>query len=203
MKVAQIRHRGDWQPAPKAMRNLMDQLHKVAGLDVVLKTEDMPVDNPGIVDFKFIYMQGRGEFRFDEEELGKLRFNLQNGGLLFADACCGKEAFDKSFRAFAKQLFPKENLTQVPASDVLFSKDLNGTALTEANIQYRRETGGPMVHAAPVLEGIKINDRWAILYSKYDIGCALERHQSMDCRGYLPDSAFKIAGAAVLYSLRP
>ena len=68
VKVAQIRHRGDWQPAPKAMRNLMDHLHKVAGLDVVLKTEDIPVDNPGIVDFKFLYMHGRGEFRFDEED---------------------------------------------------------------------------------------------------------------------------------------
>ena len=203
LKVAQIRHRGDWHPAPKAMRNLLGHLHKVAGLDVALKTEDLPVDNPGIVDFKFLYMQGRGQFHFDEEELGKLRFNLQNGGLLFADACCGKEAFDKAFRALAKQLFPKETLVTVPASDLLYGKELNGTALTDANIKLRRDIGGAMVNAAPYLEGIKINDRWAILYSKYDIGCALERHQSMDCRGYQPDSAFKIAGAAVLYSLRP
>jgi hypothetical protein len=60
-----------------------------------------------------------------------------------------------------------------------------------------------MSNKAPFLEGIKINDRWVVLYSKYDIGCALERHQSVDCLGYNPDSAFKIAGAAFLYSLRP
>ncbi len=60
-----------------------------------------------------------------------------------------------------------------------------------------------MRKAAPFVEGVKVNGRWAILYSKYDIGCALERHQSVDCRGYQPDSAFKIAGAALLYSLRP
>jgi hypothetical protein len=42
-----------------------------------------------------------------------------------------------------------------------------------------------------------------LLYSKYDIGCALERHQALDCPGYHPDSAFRIAGAAVLYALRP
>jgi hypothetical protein len=203
MKVAQIRHRGDWQPAPKAMRNLMDKMSKVAGLDVVLKTEELPVDNPSIVDFKFLYMHGRRDFHFSDEELKYLRFNLENGGLLFADACCGKEAFDKAFRAFAKQLFPKEKLVQVPPDDVLFKKELSGEDLTAANIQSRREVGGPMRQALPYLEGIKLNGRWVLLYSKYDIGCALERHQSVDCLGYDPASAFKIAGAAVLYSMRP
>jgi hypothetical protein len=203
LKVAQIQHRGDWQAAPKAMRNLMDKMRKVAGLDVVLKTEEMQIDAPSIVDFKFVYMHGRRDFQIGDDQLAKLRFNLENGGLLFADACCGKEAFDKAFRAFAKQLFPKEKLVPVPPDDVLFSKDLNGVALTEANVECRKEIGGPMRKTPPYLEGIKVQDRWVLLYSKYDIGCALERHQSVDCLGYHPDSAFKIAGAAVLYALRP
>ncbi len=202
LKVAQIRHRGDWQPAPKAMRNLLDKLHKTAGLDVVLKTEEITVDNQRIVDFKFMYMQGRRDFKFDDEELKHLRFNLENGGLLFADACCGKEAFDKAFRAFVKQLLPKENLIRVPLDDELFSKDLNGTVLTADNIECR-DGSGAMRKMAPFLEGIKFNGRWVVLYSKYDIGCALERHQSVDCLGYHPDSAVKIAGAALLYTLRP
>ncbi len=46
----------------------------------------------------------------------------------------------------------------------------------------------------PSLEGVKIRDRWVILYSKYDIGCALERHQSLDCLGYHPESAFGLPG---------
>jgi hypothetical protein len=60
-----------------------------------------------------------------------------------------------------------------------------------------------MRRTVPFLEGIKINDRWVLLHSKYDIGCALERHQSVDCLGYNPESAFKIAGAAVLYAVQP
>jgi hypothetical protein len=204
LKVAQIHYRGDdWQPAPRAMRNLMDRLHKVAGLDVVLKTEKVSVDGRAVVDFKFLYMHGRRDFQFDNDELGPLRFNLENGGLLFADACCGKEAFDKAFRVFVKQLFPKEKLVQVPSRDVLFSADLNGAALTEANIECRREPGGPMRKSVPFVEGIRINGRWVVLYSKYDIGCALERHQSAECLGYQTESAFKIAGAAVLYALEP
>src|SRR5205085_3324294 len=41
LKVAQLRHEGDWQPAPNAMRNLMDHLRKTAGLDVLLETKPL------------------------------------------------------------------------------------------------------------------------------------------------------------------
>ena len=54
----------------------------------------------------------------------------------------------------------------------------------------------------PHLEGIKINGRWAVIYSKYDIGCALEKHKSTDCLGHDPDSALRLGTAAVLYALK-
>src|SRR5262249_32971919 len=41
LKVAQLRHEGDWKPAPKAMRNLMAEARKL-GLDVVLATDPVP-----------------------------------------------------------------------------------------------------------------------------------------------------------------
>ncbi|MCS7047425.1 MAG: hypothetical protein NZO58_13795, partial [Gemmataceae bacterium] len=78
-----------------------------------------------------------------------------------------------------------------------------GEALTDSTIECRTEAGGPMRRMAPFLEGVKHDGRWIVLYSKYDIGCALERHQASDCRGYSPASAQKIARAALLYSLRP
>ena len=65
----------------------------------------------------------------------------------------------------------------------------------------RRENGGPMRNIVPYLEGVKINDRWVLLYSKYDIGCALEKHQSTDCLGHDHASALLLAKAAVLYAL--
>jgi hypothetical protein len=41
-----------------------------------------------------------------------------------------------------------------------------------------------------------------VIYSKYDIGCALEKHQSTDCLGHDYDSAVVLARAAVLYALK-
>ncbi len=92
----------------------------------------------------------------------------------------------------------------MPLNDVLFSKELNGEAITDANIRCRTERTGPPQATAPWLEGIKGEDgRWVVLYSKYDIGCALEGHQSLGCLGYDPPSALRLARAAVLYNLRP
>ena len=139
----------------------------------------------------------------DPDRLADLRFNLKTGGLLFADACCGREQFDKSFRVFMEQLFPDRKLEEVPLDDILFSKELNGIALTGDSIKCRTTAGKEPTRMAPALEGIKINNRWVVLYSKYDIGCALERHQSSECLGYDTGSAFKLAGAAALYLLRP
>ena len=144
LKVGQIKYSGDWQPAPRAMHNLMSYMHKNLGLDVALKTEelDLKPDSKAVIDYKFVYMHGRTEFNFDPAQLKNLRFNLENGGLLFADACCGKLAFDKSFRKFAAELFPSRKLEPVPLDDVLFSKELNGVKLDESLIKCRRKAAG-------------------------------------------------------------
>ena len=212
LKVAQLQHEGDWQPAKQAMPRLMGYLRDKAGIDVALKTETMPPHVKSVIDFKFVYMHGRKDFtrehNYTEKELEYLRFNLENGGLLFADACCGKKPFDDAFRKFVTKLLPKHKLEPINAQEELkegelFSKDLTGKALTEKDLRCRTESGAEFRPMAPALEGIKIHGRWAVLYSRYDIGCALERHSSSDCLGYEPESAQRIAAAAVLYTLRP
>ena len=53
-----------------------------------------------------------------------------------------------------------------------------------------------------MLEGIKVDGRWAVIYSRYDIGCALEKNKSSACKGYDPESAMRLATAALLYALK-
>jgi hypothetical protein len=200
LKVAQIRHTGDWQPAPNAMRNLMVHLRKEVHLEVALQTDPiLPADNE-LFRYKFLYMHGRSEFRFTPEELPLLRANLEAGATLFADACCGSAKFDASFRDFVKQLFPDQKLEEIPLVDDLYSAEINGKAIETVR---RREKGGAEFQpATPLLYGVKINGRWAVIYSPYDIGCALEKHQSSDCRGHDHASALQLASAALLYTLK-
>ena len=205
-QVGQIRHSSKWKPAPNAMRNLLEHVRKETGIDVMPQPTAIRLDEPTTTSAtKFLYMHGREDFRIKPDQLEPLRFTLEYGGLLFADACCGKEAFDKAFRKFAKDLYPQHELVRLGADDLLFSTALNGKgkALTMANIKCRTKALSPMVAMAPYLEGIKHEGRWVVLYSKYDIGCALERQTSSDCVGYDTESALRIATAAVLYNVRP
>jgi hypothetical protein len=207
-EVGQVKFKGEWKPAPKAMTKVMESVRGHANVDVLLKPQPVEIDDEDIVDHKFLYLHGRlkpGQELFPGvEELKRLRFNLENGGLLLADACCGNKEFDQAFRAFVMKLFPKHKLDQVPLNDVLFTNELNGEALTEANIKCRQDAKSPPASMPPWLEGIRGEDgRWMVLYSKYDIGCALEGHQSLGCLGYDPASALKLARAAVLYNLKP
>ena len=54
---------------------------------------------------------------------------------------------------------------------------------------------------SPYLEGIRLEDRYAVIFSKYDLSCALESHEAVRCEGYTRDDAARIAINVVLYSL--
>ncbi len=206
LKVAQLRHEGDWQPAPKAMRNLMLYLRDKPRLDVAVQTEAIAPSNPDLADFKFLYLHGRSSFTFTDEELTNLRADLSTGGFLLADACCGKKPFDASFREFANRLFPSKKLEAIPLSDELYGRELNGAEIRLVHCRREKEDGsGPETEyrdVPPLLEGIKHNNRWVVVYSRYDLGCALEKHPSSDCLGHDHDSAIRLASAAVYYALK-
>jgi hypothetical protein len=207
LKVAQLEHGGDWQPAPRAMSNLMRFMSSEHKLDVSLQKDDLPINSPDIYLYKFLYMHGRKAFDVPAEQLENLRANLKAGGLLLADACCGKPEFDRAFRAFALKLFPDAKLEPIPPDDTLFGADINGTPITTVRLRKERPDGqgaeAEFRDTRPThLEGIKLNGRWVVIYSKYDIGCALEKHASSDCKGYDHDSALHIGAAAVLYGLK-
>jgi Domain of unknown function (DUF4159) len=207
LKVAQLEHGGDWHPAPKAMRNLMAEARK-DGLDVLLATRDLAPSDPNLFDYRFVYMHGRKPFELTDSEKKHLRFLLKSGGLLFADACCGSKAFDTSFRALMEDLWSgdKRKLEPIPPGDPLFGAELNGEPIM--TVRCRREgPDGKRAEAeyrdvAPSLEGVKVNGRWVVIYSRYDIGCALEKHPSGDCLGHTYESAVALGKAALQYALR-
>lgn len=209
--LAQVRHDGgDWQPAKNALRALAVNARDKYLLDVALAKDDVrPGNAKELWPHKFLYMHGKGKFTMsdteDSKEVENLRAHLELGGTLLADACCGAESFDAAFRELAKQLFPDRKLEVIPADDLLYGEKLNGEAITRLRCRTAKADGSPEAtfqDVPPMLEGIQIDGRWVVIYSRYDIGCALEKNKSSACKGYDPDSAMKLATAALLYSLK-
>ncbi len=200
LHIAKLRHAGDWNVAPMAVPNLMDALRRPPlNFDVVINHKELFPNDPNLIYYPLVYVHGRAALSFSKEDLGLLRRHLDpGGGTMFADSACGSPSFDAAFRKMVAEMLPKNPLVPIPKDDELYTKKV-GFDLSK--VQFSKAAGGGQDF--PQLEGVKINGHWAIIYSKYDIGCALERHQGVDCKGYTYESALKIAANIVIYSTLP
>ena len=122
-----------------------------------------------------------------------------------ADACCGSRQFDRAFRDFMEDLYPGRKLERVPVDDGLFTdEDLHDLRQVQRRVAVEGNNAtieGGIVRGAPFLEGIKIDGRYVVIYSKHDISCALERQASIACAGYVTEDAVRISVNIFLYSL--
>ncbi len=205
LQPAQLQLPGEQPPARGAMRNLMAYVQTATKIDVTTKTEEIRPNDENLFKYKFLYAHGRRSFNLNADEIAIVKMTLETGGLLLADTACGAPAFDKSFREFAEKLFPGKKLEPVPQDDLLYSEKLNGTAIK--TVRRREKAGGAgadggLQELPPALEGLKLDGRWVVLYSKYDLGCALEGNKSTECLAHDRDSALRLGTAAVLYSLK-
>ena len=183
------------------MRNLMEHLRQKGGLDVTLQTEPILLgDADNVADFKFFYMHGRTDFRIGDDGIANLRANLQTGGLLLADACCGKKAFDRAFRAFIEKVFPDQKLERIPLTDDLFSKDLNGEAIKTVRCRVEGVGGAAEKEYKDVALSRRDQGGRALGSDLQQIRPGL-RWRSIDNAWGTITPALKLAGA-VLYALK-
>ena len=206
LQIAKLRHSGQWNAAPNALRNLLSALNRTVGMSASTTQRDLLASDPNLFRYPILYMHGRNFFQLSEPEQQQLQTYLERGGLLFADSCCGSRQFDRGFRKLVAQLFPGKNLRRLPVDHSIFTESIGHDVRTirrrvpesdnpNAALISRVESGEPF------LEGIEIEGRLAIIYSKYDISCAIERQASTACSGYIFEDATKLAVNIVLYAL--
>ena len=199
LRIAKLRHAGDWNIAPLAIPNLTTALRDKLKFDVVINHKELFPKDPSLVHYPLIYLHGRAAVEFSEEDRLALRRHLSpGGGTLFADAACGSPAFDAAFRRFVAELMPDHPLVPIPRHDDFYARK-SGYDLADA----RRTTAAGGKADYPDLEGVQIDGRWAVIYSKLDLGCALQKQAGIECKGYTHESALRIATNIVLYATLP
>lgn len=206
MEIAQIKHAGGWDTAPKALENLLAGLNQTVGMNASTKRRIVRVELEDLKRFPIAYMHGRYRFSLSNQERTALRDYLSRGAVLFADACCGSEQFDRSFRDLMLQLYPDNPMKRIPLDHEIFS-DAVGRKIETLNVR-KLVAGGANAtlqkrteRIPPVLEGIEIDGRLSVIYSKYDISCALENQASLACDGYLEKDAMQLAINIILYAM--
>jgi hypothetical protein len=155
------------------------------------------VKDPQAASYPLWYMTGHHEFVWSDEEATMVRRYLSAGGMLVADACCGRKTFDKAFRREIAKALPENKLEELPADHPLYSAhhDIKQVDYTPRT----REDFG--ANNRPALEGISLEGRLAVVYSKFDLGDGWEQFTHPYSYGYQQDDALKIGANLLVYAV--
>jgi hypothetical protein len=93
----------------------------------------------------------------------KLRDYLMAGGTFVVHASCGRKEFNDSFDALQAELFPDRPMKLIPTDHPLYS------CLNKISAMQVREDSKPMQSVPPLLKGMNIGCRLAIIYSPIDV----------------------------------
>ena len=186
-------------------------------MQIRVSTEQRLIDitDPALFKYHLVFMHGRRSFRFTAAEREQLRKFMDRGGTLMADSICANPRFTAAFRREMQTIFaddpdvkPKgQGLTPIPAKHPLFTHEFGGYDLSAVSLRQPQGVGTEGRETAsirkiePELEGVKIGDRYGVIFSKFDLSCALEKHDSMECEGYTKEDAERIGLNVLLYSL--
>ena len=105
-----------------------------------------------------------------------------------------------------KALFPEYELEPIPPNDPMWSDRAGGYQLDQVSMHEpsRDAPGGVRrLVTAPLMEGIKHEGRWIVVFSPHDLSCAMENGAETQCKGYDKDDAARLGVNIILSALRP
>ena len=208
LQVPKLRHDGGSDDAPNALPNMLNFIRSRAQLRIEVANRLVSATSEDFFDYPIVYVHGRRAFRFSAAERKALAKFADRGGVIFADAICASPEFADSLRRELKEIFPATSLTRIPPEHSMFTREHRGYDLAKVTLRDPQMRRGDdpleanLTEVSPLLEGINIDDRLAVIFSPYDISCAMENSNSLECKGYLKEDAAKIATNVVLFVLQ-
>jgi len=196
LAFAQVIHAGDWDPDPSAAAGLLRYMTRTTTLAVQFKKVSVDLRSVDAFKHPIIYMTGHREFTLGDNELTVLRSYIKNGGILLADACCGRKAFDRAFRREIQRVTGAE-LREIPLDHPFYrSAEVISTV---SYGDYHRALNGEMNR--PRLEGINYDGVLAVIYSRDDLGNGWEGFEHPYSLGYSQRDALRIGANAIVYAM--
>jgi hypothetical protein len=101
----------DWNRHRGGVRNLAFFVEERWNQKLTWQTIDVKAASAEeLLQTPVLFLSGRDDLSFTDEQVENLRTYLDQGGFLFAEAACGGDAFNKKFRALAVRLYPNSQL---------------------------------------------------------------------------------------------
>lgn len=206
--IPKLAHGGGSDDAPHALANLTRFMRQELQLRVLTQRGVVPATSAELYQFPMLFAHGRRSFRWNAAERQAIADYIRNGGFLLADAICASPQFAAALRSELEAIFPGQKLERIPPNHPLFSSEFGGFDLSRVTLndpQLRQ--AGERLEArrsptTPMLEGLQVDGRYAVIFSPNDISCALESSATLECRGYVTADAARIGANVVLFALQ-
>ena len=192
----QVVHSGDWDPDPAAAANLLKYMHAETTLGVRFRREAVDLRKDDVFEHPVLYLTGHDDFKLSDDEVARLREYVRMGGVVFADACCGRKAFDLAFRREIARVLPDAKLGVLPVDHEIYrasGEPVRSVRYTPAVLKTHPDL------RAPVLEGIALRGALAVIYSPFDLGCGWEGEECPFCRGVERRDALRLGTSILVY----
>ena len=184
--LPKLSHNGGADDAPNAWGKILKELSLAEGLEIKIEKKMIPADEKSLADHPFVFVHGRGRISFSEDERTAIRKYLESGGFIFADSICASKEFADSFRAEMVEILGQNVFKPIPDGHEIWSDQRYGTPITRLELRIKKPGGGfePKTFPAPPMEGVSLDGRLVVLFSPYDLSCAMENKSVSDCSGY-------------------
>jgi hypothetical protein len=98
MFFSQVVYGGEWKTRHVGLSVLLHTFNEKTQVPVKYAVREVPLSDAKLFDSPLLYMTGHESITLNDDEIARLRRYLAQGGMLFAEACCGRKGFDASFR---------------------------------------------------------------------------------------------------------
>ncbi|OGV62684.1 MAG: hypothetical protein A3K19_30995 [Lentisphaerae bacterium RIFOXYB12_FULL_65_16] len=188
--IAQATYGGMWKTRDAGLSMLLNSFHEQTKTPVRFAREEVALDSPRLFEVPFVYMTGHQDFELTTAERANLRQFLLRGGILFGEACCGRDAFDRSFRREMATVLTGQKLERLPETHPLyqFPNQVGGVQPRPALARKLNADG----RIPPVLYGATIDGNLGVIYSPQGLCCGWELAQCPYCSGVSSQDALAL-----------
>ncbi len=198
ISVAQVVYDGVWKTRHAGLSVLLQTFNQRTGVPVTFGHRELRLTDPAIFDAPVLYLTGHESFTLNDRELANLKLYLENGGLLFAEACCGRKGFDRALDQILQAVLPGRKLDRIPQTADLFREPnpITSVGLTPPLLEESRKAA-----TRPALYGIDIDGYYGVIYSPLGLAGGWEMSQSPYSRGCTDVSSIQLGQNVLMYAV--
>ena len=119
--INKLKRTGDWRNHLRDVKHLVEYISTRYQKPKQWRIVTLEADVDFLLRVPALWISGHDKLIFTDVEKAKLKEYVERGGTIFAEDCCSKKPFDKSFRGLLAELWPDAELQNIPKKHMIYT----------------------------------------------------------------------------------